>query len=354
MKILGIETSCDETAAAVLDIEKNKIWVLSNVVSSQVKIHAKYGGVVPHLAAREHEKNLPHVLNTALKSAKIKSIRNIDLITVTVGPGLSPALWRGVNFAKDMAKKYKKPLTGVSHLEGHIYSNWLKPIREFSIFKKTFPALNLIVSGGHTLLVLMKGYGKYKLIGETRDDAAGEAFDKIARLLGLGYPGGPAIAIRADQFKIQSASRRTKLKIELPRPMINSKDYDFSFSGLKTAVLYKLRDLKEKKVKLTASLINQICHEVQQAVIDVLIKKTTFAAKEYKVKLIMLSGGVSANRALRAALEKATGDLGIIYFQPPLEYTTDNAAMVALVGYFNSKNKKTGLKSVNVNANLIF
>ena len=211
MKILGIETSCDETAIAVLEIESparetgrrssrvESFKVLSNVVSSQVKLHAKFGGVVPNLAAREHEKNLPRVFRSALKKSKSK-MADIDLIAVTRGPGLSPALWRGINFARDISAKYKKPILGVNHLEGHIYSNWLKPVgvtSKFEIRNSKFPILNLIVSGGHTELVLMGGHGKYKIIGETLDDAVGEAFDKVARLLGLGYPGGPQIARHA-------------------------------------------------------------------------------------------------------------------------------------------------------------
>ena len=356
MKILGIETSCDETACAVLDIEKDKITVFSSVVSSQVKIHRKFGGVVPHLAAREHEKNLPRVLKMALKKAEIKNIKkDIALIAVTRGPGLAPALWRGVNFAKELAKKETKPLVGVNHLEGHIYSNWLKPIGIKSEIKYGFPALNLIVSGGHTMLVLMKDYGNYKLLGETRDDAAGEAFDKIARLLNLGYPGGPAIAQRVVKFKVKSLKLKV-LKIIFPRPMINSKDYDFSFSGLKTSVLYKVRDFKNQKIKLTKNLINQICHEAQQAIIDVLIKKTIDAAKEFKAKSIMLSGGVSANKELRSQLEIAVKKIGVPYFKPELQYTTDNAAMIALAGYFSwLKNKKTDKESaIDVDANLGF
>lgn len=355
MKILGIETSCDETAIAVLSIETFKplnIKVLSNVVSSQVKLHAKYGGVVPHLAAREHEKNLPRVLRLALQKAGIKSIKSeISFIAVTIGPGLSPALWQGVNFAKELAKKYKKPIIGVNHLEAHIYSNWLNNK------KIPFPALNLIVSGGHTMLVLMKSYGKYKIIGETLDDAAGEAFDKVARILGLGYPGGPAISQKAEKwnFKIPILNFKKNNKnqaIKFPRPMINSKDYNFSYSGLKTAVLYKIKELKNKKIKLTESLINQICYEFQRAAIEVLIVKTVKAAKDLKVKSILLSGGVSANKLLRHKLKKETEKLGVYYAQPEMKYTTDNAVMIALAGFFSRK--KTSIKKLAANPNLTF
>jgi len=339
MKILGIETSCDETAIAVLDVKNNKIEVLSNVISSQVKLHAKYGGVVPRLAAREHEKNLPRVLRLALKKAGVKSnLDKIDLIAVTQGPGLAPALWRGVNFAKELSKTHTKILIGINHLEGHIYSNWLNS----KIYKKDFPILNLIVSGGHTELVLMKNYGKYTLIGETLDDAIGEAFDKVARLLGLGYPGGPIISKYANKGNADAYS--------LPSPMINSKDFNFSYSGLKTAVLYLIKNLKVKK--LTLKIKKDISASFQKAAVKVLLLKTIKAAKQYGVKSIMLSGGVSANRYLRTKLKKKTGENGIQYFQPRLEYTTDNAVMIALAGYFNYKNKKIPHGRIRVDANL--
>src|SRR3989344_1061003 len=377
MKILGIETSCDETAIAVLNITPQwirqthrgefiepptrgeEITVLSNVISSQVKLHAKFGGVVPNLAAREHEKNLPHVFKSALKKSKLK-MSDIDLIAVTRGPGLSPSLWRGINFAKKISEKYKKPIIGVNHLEGHIYSNWLKPVGEFSIFpdgkaiedprqswdnfsrlagsrragqfsKKIFPILNLIVSGGHTELVLMENYGKYKVIGETLDDAIGEAFDKVARLLGLGYPGGPLIS--------RIAEKGNPDRYPLPSPMINSKDYNFSYSGLKTAVLYLLRDLKispsNSSGRISAKQKFDIAASFQKAAIGSLIKKTLKAAKEYGVDSIMLSGGVSANTLLRFEFKKLAEENGLRYSRPQLEYTGDNAAMIAVAGYFN-------------------
>ncbi|MDP3697336.1 MAG: tRNA (adenosine(37)-N6)-threonylcarbamoyltransferase complex transferase subunit TsaD [Candidatus Taylorbacteria bacterium] len=349
MKILGIETSCDETAMAVLEINEGKIKVLSNTISSQIKLHAKYGGVVPNLAAREHVKNIGHVFRLALKEAKIKDFKKeIDLIAVTRGPGLGPALLVGIAFAKTLAWKYQKPLVGVNHLEGHIYSNLLpiavsnksqtpNPKQIQNLKSKIFPILNLIVSGGHTELVLMEGYGQYKLIGETLDDAVGEAFDKVARLLGLGYPGGPAIAARAAKLKMKNE----KLKIKFPRPMERSKDYNFSYSGLKTSVLYKIRDLENTGVKLTENIKNEICYEFQKAATEVLIKKTIKAAREYKVKSIFLSGGVSANKLLRSDLNKAAGELGVNYSQPELEYTGDNAAMIALAGYMSHKKTKS-------------
>ena len=390
MKILGIETSCDETAMAVIEVKgeklkvksKKEIRVLSNVISSQVKLHAKYGGVVPSLAAREHVKNIKHVFELALKQAGLlkSDFNSIDLIAVTRGPGLGPALLVGLTFAKTIAWLYKKPLVGVSHLEGHIYSNWLKPIREISnseflISKQIFPALNLIVSGGHTELVLMKNHGQYKIIGETVDDAAGEAFDKVARLLGLGYPGGPHISARAEMSRTNAdytqinadnisenpRSNRRESAIEFPRPMINSKNYNFSYSGLKTSVLYKVKDLKNSGVKLTPNIVNEICHAFQKSPIDVLLQKTMHAAKELEVKSILLSGGVSANALLRLNLNRAATEAGIKYFQPQLEYTSDNAAMIAVAGYYisekfkvKSRKLKTNWKSVEMDANLGF
>src|SRR3990167_1419216 len=301
MTILGIETSCDETAVAVLKVNPplyeaseghlGQIEVLSNIVSSQVKLHAEFGGVVPNLAAREHVKNISHVFETALKKAsktgnwKLETGNfPIDLIAVTHGPGLGPALLVGIAFAKTIAMTHNKPLIGVDHMRGHVYSNWLQPVTEisnsqFSIFnkpKRIFPAMNLIVSGGHTELVLMRDYEKFELIGETMDDAVGEAFDKVARLLGLGYPGGPVISARAEQFSISNF----QFPITFPRPMVNSKDSNFSFSGLKTAVLYKIRDLKKGGVEITDNVINEIAHAFQEAAVDVLIQKTIQAARE--------------------------------------------------------------------------
>ena len=346
MKILGIETSCDETAIAVIEVKNSKVKVLSNVISSQVKLHAKYGGVVPSLAAREHVKNIKHVFNLALKKAGIKNFeKKIDLIAVTRGPGLGPALLVGLTFARTIAWLYKKPLVGVNHLEGHLYSNWLSEEKMTNIF----PALNLIVSGGHTELVLMKNHGKYKMVGETMDDAVGEAFDKVARLLGLGYPGGPVISARADKFSISNF----QFPIKFPRPMIKSKDFNFSYSGLKTAVLYKIRDLKNSGTKISPATVNQISYEFQKAAIDILIQKTMRAAKEFEVKSILLSGGVSANALLRLSLNKVAVEAGIKYFQPSLKYTGDNAAMIAMAGYFTYK-EKTESSSVKMDANLGF
>jgi len=321
MIILGIETSCDETAVAVA---KNND-ILSNAVFSQIDIHKKYGGVVPEVAAREHVLKILPVVNEAIIQANIKQ-KDIDAIVVAHGPGLITSLLSGVETAKVLAYVWEKPLIGVNHIEGHIYANF---IGETNI---KFPALILTVSGGHTMLVLMKDHGKYKILGETRDDAAGEAFDKAAKLLNLGYPGGPEISKEAEKFDI----RHSTFDISLPRPMINSKDYDFSFSGLKTALLYTVKDdLNWKKH------VPEYCAEFQQAVIDVLIVKTIKAAKEFKVKSVMLAGGVSANKELRKQLAKAVeNNLPKTGFNiPEFKYTTDNAAMVAIAGYYHSKRK---------------
>jgi len=360
MRILAIETSCDETAIAVLLARRSlgkggevKFNILSNMVSSQVKLHAKWGGVVPSLAKREHLKNLPVVLNKALKKANLLESRiknyglripNIDLIAVVNGPGLEPALWTGINFAKNLAKEWKKPLIPTNHLEGHLFSVFLKAEKnsklktlnsnqvqssELQIPKIEFPAIALLVSGGHTQLILVKGWLKYKVIGETRDDAAGEAFDKVARMLNLGYPGGPAISKSASQFDGGSTS------IKLPRPMINSKDYDFSFSGLKTAVLYKTKEFK----RLTPKIKIEICAEFQQAVIDVLISKTLKATKEHKAKTIIVAGGVSANKELRKQFKSAIAKKipGSCFMLPDSRFTGDNALMIALAAYFRWK-----------------
>ncbi|MDO8495614.1 MAG: tRNA (adenosine(37)-N6)-threonylcarbamoyltransferase complex transferase subunit TsaD [bacterium] len=347
MKILAFETSCDDTAVAVLEIlPKNKVKVLANIISSQVKLHAQYGGVFPSLAAREHAKNIDKVFRLALKEAGLKSATEVDLMTVTAGPGLVVSLLVGVAFAKTLAWKYNKPLVGANHLEGHILSNWLAPTKESSAFNlkpSVFPALCLLVSGGHTELVLIKKLGTYEVIGATHDDAVGEAFDKVARLLKLGYPGGPIISKLAESGNSD--------RFPLPSPMIKSKNFDFSYSGLKTAVLYLVRDLP----KLTAKDKADIAASFQKAAIEVLLQKTIAAAEKLKVKTILLSGGVSANKLLREDLAKRiAGSLKkVTFLKPKLAYTTDNAAMIGLAGYLNFKNKKTASswKAVAVNAN---
>ena len=330
IKILGIDTSCDDTAVALLEVKNQKFKILSNVVSSQVKLHQKYGGVYPSLAKREHQKNLPVVFRKALRLASLTQGKP-DLIGVTVGPGLEPCLWQGINFAKDLAKQFKKPLIPVNHLEAHILANFI----DGSSTAIKFPAICLVVSGGHTQLILMEKIGQYKILGETRDDAAGECFDKAARILGLGYPGGPAIAAEAAKYKIQN----TRYKILLPRPMIHQKNYDFSFSGLKTAVLYKVRSEKHNKAAM--------CAEIQQAIIDVLIYKTIKAAKNYKVKSIILGGGVAANNELRKQFkEKIKKEMpnSKFYIQDS-KFCTDNAVMIGMTAFFHQSKSPKNIKA---------
>jgi N6-L-threonylcarbamoyladenine synthase len=326
-------------------------------VSSQIKVHAPFGGVVPNLAAREHLKNLPLMLKKILKKHNFSS-KNIDLIAVTQGPGLIPALLIGTNCAKALTYAWKKPLIGVHHIAGHIYANFIGAISNFQFpisnfqtnlkFKiqnseLKFPILALVVSGGHTQLILMKKHLDFKIVGETLDDAAGEAFDKVARILGLGYPGGPTVSAIADKFKKNTKYKILNTKYQLPRPMINSENLNFSFSGLKTAVLYTVKNnskiLKSKNSKAA------LCAEFQQAVIDVLISKTLRAAKKYNPKTILLGGGVSANKELRVQLGKAIAKNipNTKYRIPDIKYSLDNAAMIAVAGYFQyslAKHKK--------------
>jgi len=360
VNILAIETSCDETAVALVKAEKNKFKIIEDLVSSQIKVHAPFGGVVPNLAAREHLKNLPLILKKTIKKHKLTS-KDIDLIAVTEGPGLIPALLIGTNCAKALAYAWKKPLVGVHHIAGHIYANF---VRESSKLKAQssklseikFPILALIVSGGHTQLILMKKHMDFKIVGETLDDAAGEAFDKVARILGLGYPGGPVVADIADKFRRSAKARlfpssSAALGIpqnqSLPRPMINSENFNFSFSGLKTAVLYTVKNNPQilKNKNLTAAL----CAEFQQAVIDVLVAKTLKAAEKYKPKTILLGGGVSANKELRTQLGNAIENnlSNTRYNLPDTKYSLDNAAMIAVAGYFQYKLAKNEKKFLN-------
>jgi N6-L-threonylcarbamoyladenine synthase len=324
MKILAIETSCDETGIALLDASgpatKPKLTVLENLVSSQIALHQPFGGVVPNIAKREHIKNLPLLFNElCIKHPKQK----FDLITVTVGPGLEPALWTGITFAQALAKEYKVPLVGANHLEGHLYSFLLS--QPAGTAKKVFPAIALIVSGGHTIILKLDSFTKWKRLGETRDDAAGEAFDKVARLLDLPYPGGPEIELLAKKGNAQA--------IAFPRPMLHDKNYDFSFSGLKTSVLYYMREHPDaNKADVAASF--------QEAALDVLTKKTMRAAQEFGAQSVILCGGVAANRALRKRLEKESKKIGCQFFVPEFKYNLDNGAMIGGAGYMAHLRKK--------------
>ncbi|PID52504.1 MAG: tRNA (adenosine(37)-N6)-threonylcarbamoyltransferase complex transferase subunit TsaD [Candidatus Moraniibacteriota bacterium] len=330
MKILAIETSCDETAVSIIDAGDDKIDVLSNIISSQVTLHAKWGGVVPNLAAREHTKNIIPVLTESLKKAQTTK-NEIDLIAVTHGPGLIPALLSGVSVAKSLAYAWKKPLIGIHHIEGHIYANWIK---NPSI---AFPVLALVVSGGHTQLVLMQDHCHYDIIGQTQDDAVGEAFDKVARLLGLGYPGGPIISAKALAYE----KTHTENPITLPRPMKNSGDFHFSFSGIKTAVLYTVKTFREEHnlfddTPLPDDFVASVAHAFQTAAVDVLTHKTLKALEKHNAKSVVIAGGVSANTQLRNALKQAIAENSehTQFFVPPLTYCLDNAAMIAAAAFY--------------------
>jgi len=336
MQILGIETSCDETAAAVVEDGTN---VLSNVISSQIKIHQKTQGVVPEVAARQHILKIIPVIDKALKNAKT-SLQKIDAIAVTQNPGLISSLLVGTNTASTLALLTKKPLIPIHHIEGHIYANFLdrvlKDIR--------FPILILTVSGGHNDLILMKNHNKFELLGETIDDAAGEAFDKVAKILGLPYPGGPEIS--------KIALKGDPNKYDLPRPMLNSKNMDFSFSGLKTAVLY----LTKKQKKLTQKVKADIAASFQEAVCDVLTAKLLKASQKFNPKEIHLAGGVSANQRLREMVAEKISQLPdprpILRHPNKMIYCTDNAAMVAGAAYFKYQQSPSKFKQwKNVIAN---
>ncbi|MFC1985714.1 tRNA (adenosine(37)-N6)-threonylcarbamoyltransferase complex transferase subunit TsaD [Chloroflexota bacterium] len=308
MKILGIETSCDETAAAVVE---DGASILSNQIASQVEIHARYGGVVPEVASRQHILAIIPIIEQAMVEANA-TWNDLDGIAVTMGPGLAGSLLVGVNVAKAISLSNELPITGVNHLEGHIYANWLA---ERSVDSAPlFPLVCLIVSGGHSDLVLMRGHGDYVLLGRTRDDAAGEAFDKAARILGLGYPGGPAI---------QQVAAAGTASIPLPRAWLKGTN-DFSFSGVKTALL---RLVEENKVSAKADAAASF----QEAVVDVLVTKTVAVAKEHQVKQILLAGGVASNELLRQRLVKNSPIPVLI---PELKLCTDNAAMIAACGYY--------------------
>jgi len=314
-RILAIESSCDETAAAVLEDGNN---ILSNVVATQVELHAKYGGVFPEIASRQHILTIYPVVEEALNQAHL-SLKELDAIAVTRGPGLAGSLVVGVNMAKALALGSGLPLIGINHLEGHLYSAWIKMDETQPFSPPEFPLIALIVSGGHSSLLLMKGHRDYERLGATLDDAAGEAFDKVARLLELPYPGGPSIQKAAEQGSPTAFS--------FPRSRLEG-TWDFSFSGLKTAVLRQVNIFKEQGRALP---VNDLAASFQQAVVDALTEKTFLAAERFKAQHILVGGGVSANRALRNAFTSQTR------FQvhiPPLRFCTDNAAMIAAAGYF--------------------
>ncbi len=377
MKILAIETSCDETAIAIVeatgDEKSAQFRVLGDALLSQVEIHKEYGGVFPALAKREHAKNLVPLLEAALEEAellhedtqamseetrdKIATILSrepglaeqffefvseceapaIDALAVTAGPGLEPALWVGVNFAKALSLAWNIPIVAVNHMEGHILAGLLQKEtgEEFSISNFQFPIVALLISGGHTELVLMQEWLKYELIGQTRDDAVGEAFDKVARMLGLPYPGGPEISRLAESLRSSGELGSSAHKFTLPRPMIDSNTCDFSFAGLKTAVLYLLRNHPE----LNDTEKSHVAREFENAVTDVLWKKTARALHETGAQTLVIGGGVSANTHIRRifteniAREHSHVSLRI----PAASLSTDNAIMIALAGYYRAR-----------------
>ena len=311
--ILAIETSCDETAAAVV---KNGREVLSNTIYTQIKLHTMFGGVVPEIASRKHIEKINIVIETALKEADV-TLEDIDAIAVTYGPGLVGALLVGVAEAKALAYAAKKPLVGVHHIEGHISANYIEH-KELEP-----PFLCMVASGGHSHLVLVKGYGEYEIIGRTRDDAAGEAFDKVARAIGLGYPGGPKIEKKAKEGNDKA--------IVFPKAKVAENPYDFSFSGLKSAVLNYINGCKMKQQEINEA---DIAASFQKAVIDVLVEHAVHAAKEYRIDKFAIAGGVASNQTLREAMEKACKERGIQFYHPSPIFCTDNAAMIGSAAYY--------------------
>ncbi len=404
MIILSIETSCDDTGISLVEKKKGKLKTLASTVSSQDEIHKKWGGVYPSDAKREHQKNIIPSLEKTLQTAdllakgsvptpeqvpkilarekvllgeikkffnKYRINKKIDAIAVTVGPGLEPCLWVGVNFARALSVYLNTPIIPVNHIKAHIL---------FFLFEKgkiKLPAVALIASGGHTELILMESLSSYKLIGKTRDDAAGECFDKTARMLGLGYPGGPAISARAEKFKARSSKLETKhnlpnnkqttkkqpkhnlsnvrcqmsnVSITLPRPMKHAKNYDFSFSGLKTAVLYDFLS-RNKKTQNSKDYISEMAYEVEEAITDVLVFKLKKATEEYGAKTVILGGGVTANKTLQEKIKNMQKDFPKAdFFVPSIRHATDNAEIIGAVASVDKTRKDHD--EIEANANL--
>ena len=389
MKILNIETSCDDTAISIMEVKggiTNAFFkVLANNSNSQINIHIPYGGVFPKLAKQEHIKNLPILLELCLKQAKLdkKPARHqekkpVDAIMITYGPGLEMSLWTGITFAKDLAQKWKVPLIPVNHMEGHVLSVFGKGKGTFKIQKLKTPILTLLVSGGHTQLVFSKKFMNYEIIGETLDDAVGEAFDKVARMLDLPYPGGPQISKLADSIRekenetfaghnfsakkfVQSSGRRPAESLKslfpfsLPRPMLHSKDFNFSFSGLKTAVLYLIRDLGGIE-KISQTTKAQIALEFENAAIECLTHKTKKAIEKYNIETLIVAGGVACNTHLKNEMQKIvrqdlTTTSKIKLLLPTKELVGDNSIMIGIAGYLNYiKNKKKVPKLSDIKA----
>lgn len=329
--ILAIESSCDETAASVV---KNGRTVLSNVISSQIDLHTLYGGVVPEIASRKHIERINQVIEQALLEAGV-SLADITAIAVTYGPGLVGALLVGVAEAKAIAFAANKPLVGVHHIEGHISANYI----EHEELEPPFACL--VVSGGHTHLVVVKDYGTYEIIGKTRDDAAGEAFDKVARAIGLGYPGGPKIDRVAKEGNPEA--------IHFPRAKVGENEYDFSFSGLKSAVLNYLNSCEMKGETICVA---DVAASFQKAVTDVLVEHAMHAVDEYGFKKFAIAGGVASNSALRAAFEEACRKKGVAFYRPSPIFCTDNAAMIGVAGYYEYIKGTRSTLSLNAVPNL--
>ncbi|MBB5172626.1 tRNA (adenosine(37)-N6)-threonylcarbamoyltransferase complex transferase subunit TsaD [Texcoconibacillus texcoconensis] len=325
--VLGIETSCDETSVAVV---KNGRDVLCNVIASQIESHKRFGGVVPEVASRHHVEQVTLIIEEALTEAEV-TLGDLDAVAVTEGPGLVGSLLVGVHAAKALAFANNLPLIGVHHIAGHIYANHL-------VDTLKFPMLSLVVSGGHTELVVMDEHGSFKVIGETRDDAVGEAYDKVARTIGLPYPGGPAI----DQL-----AHEGEPSIDLPRAWLEPDSYDFSFSGLKSAVINTLHNAKQRGEEIEASTL---AASFQESVIDVLVGKTMKAARDYGVQQICLAGGVAANKGLRERLSTACEEEDYSLIIPPLSLCTDNAAMIAAAGTFQFMRGETSEMDLNARA----
>lgn len=342
MIILGIETSCDETAISIIRTDESGkgFRILGNTVHSQIPEHAPYGGVFPMLAKREHEKNLPIVLERTLAEASGHGVtmKNVDLVAVTTGPGLEPALWVGIEFAQRLAKEHGKPLVPCNHMEGHVLTALIakdtaddaSQTGAFRFVDAPTPALSLLISGGHTQILVMDKPGSYRIVGETKDDAIGECFDKVARTLGLAYPGGPKVSKLAAEARAEGVESPEPL----PRPMISSKDLDFSFSGLKTAVLYLVQRLKER-APLSDLDVKGICREAEDAITDVVVAKMRKAVEHYAAESIVAGGGVVANSRIREALQALAYDSSIPLLLPQFDHATDNGLMIALAGYFN-------------------
>jgi N6-L-threonylcarbamoyladenine synthase len=384
MIILAIETSCDETAISILNCEKNTVNVLAHEINSQIELHKEFGGVYPNLARREHGLNCVPVLEQALKIAKLPSenfslineVRSelqkmmereptlfellikfleknskpkFDCIAVTEGPGLEPALWVGITFAKALSLTWNIPIISVNHMEGHIVSALLDIKKSqtdeniLEIQEIEFPAVSLLVSGGHTELIKIDKLGSYEVVGQTRDDAVGEAFDKVARILGLSYPGGPEISALAEKARSELSVTSNESRVKLPRPMLHSHDLDFSFSGLKTAVLYMVQKIPD----LTKEVKMQIAKEFEDAVIEVLVAKTRTAIETYGAKTLIVGGGVIANKLLRKTLIDSIPQAKVLI--PNMKLTTDNGTMIGVAGYLKISRSDEGY-STNLKA----